>query len=894
MERSHGGHERRRRRGASIALAVVLRICAPAEPARALHADLPCDAVGPANGLDPVLCTEQNLADCDCAALLAGEQACTGEAPPGFRPLTNILWVMADDQAYCMYRFMHQPGTDDAGAPLRVNDLGCRYRNSRDLGGGSHDDAFAFGRDRVSPTDLGRCRSGRCSAAYCNYDGAPSSAGLEPLRRCTTDADCTFAGVGGTFAGTCVVKPCGTDAECRILVTPTLDELARQGAVFPVMHVPANSCVPSWKGIAIGRHAKDAQATVAASGVLPCECPVGCAESADCPEPDPPLSRSHDGCSGGQSCCGGCENTRTFARLLHESTRRPASATFMLGKIRDPDDGLFGYNDCESFKRTPNDEHFGMITEGNCETACRTHIVTDYLPDGRIDTLPPRDSIEEIQEFVDWLDALPLDATRELQHPFLLGWSPINPHDGQHTSAPQVIEAIYCNDSNCSQPFGGRSPDAAQNLARVTRADYMLGVLRDQLARRCVCHGGQPASLWDMTVVIFHSDHGAFMPDSKQREPEGVEGRGENGSRSTLLISHPGHRDRPPAVSPAIKPEVFASHVVQTVDVFRTMVEHFDDVDDQASGGDVPADLKGKDLWELMSQAHGCATAADCPAGATCDPRTDGGTVPRGFCRRGCAKDADCPSTDICVFDGRQRSCRRRIRDVMVTQGGTGNSFQPWASWVVRPRPGLVGICAADAMGGTPPDLPNQRLRFCVTDRECAGLGAGIACQKAADGDRGAGICMNRGAGRRSRCQTDRDCAAGLCAFEIRACPNDGVCTAGEAGSFFDLADTSCTPTSGCVPAGVCAPPALRYAAMSIGTPKAVDTSHVFVFELHGDPDQTTNLGTGSLGSCLACLLERCAERWETWGPASGTEPVAVARCLDPTYDDGACAGPCT
>jgi hypothetical protein len=150
---------------------------------------------------------------------------------------------------------------------------------------------------------------------------------------------------------------------------------------------------------------------------------------------------------------------------------------------------------------------------------------------------------------------------------------------------------------------------------------------------------------------------------------------------------------------------------------------------------------------------------------------------------------------------------------------------------------------------------------------------------------------MNRGAKGRTRCQTDRDCAAGLCAFQIRACPENGVCTA-TPGSFFDFIGASCTPTSGCVPEGACAPPALRYAALATDS-REVDANHVFVFELHSDPDQAVNLGPAALGSCLACLLERCAERWETWPPTVGEEPPAVTRCLDPTYDDGTCAVVC-
>jgi hypothetical protein len=236
----------------------------------------------------------------------------------------------------------------------------------------------------------------------------------------------------------------------------------------------------------------------------------------------------------------------------------------------------------------------------------------------------------------------------------------------------------------------------------------------------------------------------------------------------------------------------------------------------------------------------------------------------------------------------------------MITQGGEGSQYAPWDAWLVRPRTGIVGICAADAAPNTlPAEVPNQELKFCVTDTDCAPA-SGIFCQKASDGDLGAGVCINRANGGRTRCHVDRDCApAGVCQL-LPSC-NLGVCKASGPGTFFDHGGLACQRDGDCVPAGTCSPPKVVYAATStLGSPKRVNGFHVF--EVHSDPDTERPLGAAALGGCLACLFRRCAERWEDWPAGDGIEPEDVARCLDPQHIDpgypgvpvSACAAACT
>ena len=115
-------------------------------PELAASRALVCEAVAPGVGVDPTLCGELDAADCDCSALLP---SCPN--PPDVSgEFYNVLWVMGDDHSNCMYRFMRQAGPSDAHGALRVDDLGCRYRNST----GTSDNSFVFGLDRAdAPRD---------------------------------------------------------------------------------------------------------------------------------------------------------------------------------------------------------------------------------------------------------------------------------------------------------------------------------------------------------------------------------------------------------------------------------------------------------------------------------------------------------------------------------------------------------------------------------------------------------------------------------------------------------------------------------------------------------------------------------------------------------------------
>jgi arylsulfatase A-like enzyme len=802
---------------------------------RACIAALVLGAVGPA-WAGPVACTQTTTANC-CANLPSELLDCS--VPPQ-NQLTqrNILFIVSDDQGYCSYRFLREPKDvsgndfpDNVGTAVPgAEDLTCRYRNPEDAL--RDEEAFPFNRGTHEPMAAGS----------------------------------DFIGVR----------------------TPTLDRLAKEGAVFPRAHLGANLCDPSLSVLFVGKYLKNADvAYVRRKPTVPgnrdfrtCECRYtnetcgrtlgGQDDSLDKQCVEPPDGCTTGTCVGNKcvwtnvpamngvidctpetqnaDCANPCEDVRTVTRLLNEAPIRSTGEGYytlagpksyqtqgIVGatpKKQDPDFVLINSKSTGRFGCT------NRVDQGeNCNEAIRAPCPDPGEP------CPPLKVRKSLQRVTDFISSVPLHKDRNsgsndghLWQPFFLMYSPNLPHAG-YVPTPFFREH-FCLTSACSPPSsvrGKRAKIPAKYYANVEALDYGLSALVKHLKRSCVCENGQKKSLYDTTIIAFLTDNGWMLPKSKGTQNTD-DLAGENGFRTPLIVSLPEHR-LPPSDPAHLAPAVFTDQLVHATDVTRTLLAYADNGSNKVR---IPWDLKGTDLRPVIANPGSAAP----------------------------------------------------VRDVLVGQWSVGQNVEAIPDrWFLVTRPGLVGVCI-DGTGS-----PGATTTFCLEDTDCPTSGGPWQCRTQDQGEAKSKVCMNRPA---AACDTDDDCDEGLCPstppFECRVPDKNGTSGPPDKYGFKDFEQVISCASGGdqqCRPAGVCQPPVLRHAVK--GSHNGSETSPSIsvdpqlperVYLLTSDPDETTDLSNPAEGLQVPLgvrgKLRDCMARWEVWKP--GVAPSLCGSTLNLKY----------
>jgi hypothetical protein len=452
---------------------------------------------------------------------------------------------------------------------------------------------------------------------------------------------------------------------------------------------------------------------------------------------------------------------------------------------------------------------------------------------------------QNLAPVTDFMNALPTGEQDDpatdghLWRPFFLMYSPNVPHHGFLTS--QFFREHYCTDSSCARVTtkAMRTPNTAKYLANVEILDYGLSVVLNHLKRSCVCDEGVAKSLYDTAIIVFFSDNGWMLPESKGARNKRTL-RGENGFRTPLIVSLPEHR-LAPGTPGRIAPAIFSQQLVHVADVTRTLLHYGDGYVDTPTGKQptntvpIPWDLRGTDLRDVITQSS---------------------TAP--------------------------------VRDVLIGQWNRGRNPDVLRNqWFLVTRPGVVGVCIT----GTNPPNPGPVTTFCLTDADCS---SGYACHRQDDpsAEPKSKVCMNRPA---QACDSDDDCHQLLCSAEQpHTCLAPAIGGSGppDKYGFKDFQGRNCA-TGGdqvCRPDGICQAPVLRYAVKvrngDAGAPDFGNVQIQRVYLLTSDPDETTDLSSPAEGlnvpPSVQDKLRGCVASWEVWKP--GQPPTTCAAPLGLKY----------
>ncbi len=471
----------------------------------------------------------------------------------------NILLLIADDQSYCEYGFMlgtcatggtqcrsnlDCAPTDEcvgrtsglsAAAPLRMNDMTCRYRQ----------------------------RPSRASQLACANHPDPFSAAIA-----WRDGDNRAWPYHSSNYPCANTNPNGAISNPPVALTPHLDQLATFGTVFPRAYVGGNACKASRAVIHYGKpHRHLLELTPADAGKYSMASWL--------------LDNDHD-----------LDNVP--AGLQIPETMPPAVPRywpFVLGKSEILDESEGGYQSGIA-KSKPHLTKYAcpMVDPADCAEAAEDAV-------GSPNALRvPWGVREDVKGVVDLMDVIagrgrpefrandknvvvrnhptgsetndsvcdPChdnpgasvcgECTSQLQTPFFVWFAPNQPHkrgDGRD------FRSIYGDAPD--EKVGGKW---VKHEARVTQFDQGVGTAIDELKRHCVCGlGGTKQSLWDHTVVIFLSDHGFMMPEAKKTPTE-------NTHRTPIIVSTPEHR------AGTIPGRQYPNELAHAIDVFRTVLAY--------------------------------------------------------------------------------------------------------------------------------------------------------------------------------------------------------------------------------------------------------------------------------------------------------------------------------
>lgn len=828
----------------------------------------PPDYIGidyaPAGGpYDPVDSTCAEAAtDIQCSSAADAAGSVTGDR-------VNILVIVSDDQGYCQYGFMHgrcrnapqqlcrsnidccldadccdadHPCSEEdqpvceAGSPgdpvLRLSDLSCRYRQP--------------------PSPLKKypaCEGVDSEVKNLASDDPKGAFPFDPKNVPCPHTINEFHVEQGFLAGG--RDPGGRDAADFVVknpvpLTPNLDQLATEGALFTRAHVAGSACKPSRAIMMYGKHHRHLKELDEVKF------------TAEVHEHPPTLAYWVDHAAPGQ-----------FASYRYEKI------LWGKGEVVTENQGGFDRGETSSGPKTGR-----YKCKDTTPPTCQQDVLGARLDSAVVDKIPKEavegkgsvedmfDALFEGGEIVEESPATVPEATRRSvwKKPFFLWFAPKMPHKG---GAGQSYKSMY-------QGLGKKTQD---QFGRVTQLDEVVGAIVDRLKRTCVCRkrsaGPRLESLYDNTVVIFLSDHGTFLPGAKGNHKE-------NTHRTIMIINDPRHR---PGADAADGWNEQLAHF-HTDDDMPDSIDLLDTVHAYAAGLQSPAPLFPDD--PVAAEQEGTSPAVtSMSAGGYPLSRNLKAVV------ESVRTASDTPSPIRCVQFGEESK---------QAKGNFGADDRGCRNLYMIPRRGRVGLCRD---GNIPPNplLEDGHIRVCVEDGDCCVDGEDCESPtypwKCAKAKR----CVNRPD---KLCTGEAECRAGLCDPVTLHCKlgvdfslgDFAPRTGGEipAGGYQSKPCTVATEGSDCAPEGasLCRAPLLKVEAGASGAcTNATDVAVVSVWDLDTDPDQRNDLGKDFLKpgalekftSCLGGFFALNADK--TW--AHGADPPS-AWCAD--FEDEACRPP--
>jgi len=488
----------------------------------------------------------------------------------------NIVVVVADDQSYCDYAFMHGycdenttqdrdgkdcrsnidcPGgeciTRTSGlsttAPLRLSEFTCRYRQP------------------PSPD----------KSKACKYKGTGNTTQPDPKGSDSGDRK-SYPFHSSNFP--CTTTNLGGDVpDYPVPLTPFLDQLAAHGAVFPRAYVGGNACKTSRPVFLYGKphrhllgmrtNGEEDQHSIASwlldnehdldgdpddNGYWPFmvgkaevmgENSAGFQGGKEKAKPKLAKYKCATTGSGGDNCrtaATAAPGTSDHLKVPYEARAQKLGIGLALDTIegrrvpRDIDRDVILRNDTDpsngTFDCTQCDTHGSSVS--GCDTNCGSR----------------------------------------LMKPFFLWFAPNQPHKrGRGDDYEPIFGSTFEN-------------RRLQHEGRITQADQAVGTLVDELKRHCICgqevdpdtgvgvmDGDDPVeqkqSLWEHTVLIHVSDHGFLLYDSKHTDHE-------TNHRTVMLVSEPRHRLKKSNGQPFLPPRQYPLELVHAIDVFRTVLDY--------------------------------------------------------------------------------------------------------------------------------------------------------------------------------------------------------------------------------------------------------------------------------------------------------------------------------
>jgi arylsulfatase A-like enzyme len=426
-----------------------------------------------------------------CSATFDCDEATVSPIDPGHH---NILLVVSDDHAYCHYGFVRTLGACPDGTPC---------------------DADAD-----------------CAPDRCRFELTCRNRGIIPAKD------------GGSFP----FDRAQYDSTDLHVTTPYLDDLARNGAVFPRAHVVANICWTSRQTLLLGRHARHVNYLMnGGDGTMECrDSRQGCTSNADCP---------------GSACV----PVRTIPTLL-KTLSSAGYRTFASGKLQfiNNEHGF----DAENVRSaTPGVGKFKCTdqctSEDRCDAscpecgACQQDLVAGDIPP------EAHERVREIRDFIESDTHGIIEATEttsKQRHPFFVWYGPHIPH--KPTTPEPFFDGYYT-----AATYAPLKPAQRKHLARISWLDMGIGAILEYLKSACVCvrdpETPTKRSLFERTVVVFLADQGFLLPKAKGNDRE-------NTHRTVMIVSEPRHRD---GAAP-VPPHVFAEDFANATDVLQTVMAY--------------------------------------------------------------------------------------------------------------------------------------------------------------------------------------------------------------------------------------------------------------------------------------------------------------------------------
>ena len=758
-------------------------------------------------------------------------------AAPPRRP--NVVLIIEDDNGYCHHGFMQGMCTESS---LRT---GCKKTSD-------------CSPDIDHPTEF--CERGYCFKPCLTNNGCdPNASGFTDPGLCTSSAEMEArtgksalplrladqtcrnrTAVNGEFRFD-RTAPAPNTADVR-MITPHMDALASEGAVFPRAHVGGMECKASrtllWNGI-FNVHLK--RRPPAGRGLrqsAPFQTPC---------DPTDPARFNGVGC------------------YLHRLEGFPRYHTYLWGK---GDITKWNTSKLDSDFDQKNGSPDSQGVSGDAEPGDVPSDCTAASACGRqvLEGIPPVDpsgallGLHMEKVFADIVTDRESDRLTPPNrvNPFFIWYSPNVPHFG--AGSPDVFEVWT----------GAMPRSTLLPWGRISMFDFGVGSLVRGLKERCNCDDGAARSLYESTVLIIINDNGNILANDKRRATE-------NGERTPIVISEPAHH-RSPALAPAVYDDYAAG-----VDLLGTIVSY-------AQENQNP----------IVPLKDACGSLQN----QTAPPHVVGFDYPFScnLCRRVRGGDDPCSRLDERLDGGGHVAHIRRvyqshqsinalnvshdIRTVLTAPGELGVCSGPGAARtkpIDSPGLGHVRPCRTDAQCPCAPPVPGQpdlcAFRNTAPSHDVCYHGIGgtcagdaHACMRDHDCSPGKGPCQPPGqlGGRCAdrpefACALDADCAdAGLCSSATHTCTND------PGGNYQEFRALHCDSDVDCLPRGIC-----QDAVIKLFRGKSpVDA----LYDPNWDPDQIRNVylfDPGYIDPTLKTDLEGCLDDFwlAGWNGSAWTVP---------------------